>query len=191
MTLRLATGGRILCGMTVLALPCLAASAQGRPPRRLPPAAQVDCGDTGVRGSGFTVYVCGSGAGGTRYAHGPELLVVRSDGRYTGYRDAFSQADLVRRLPSGEVIAAHNNAIVQVTASALRTLVSARRLSQVPDVAHMAAIDAVTVNRSGDVLFRANYYARGRHGCENVRWELSAPRRLKLIARSRPGLICG
>ena len=168
-----------------------AASTAARTAGKLPPPARVDCGDSGVAGIGFTVYVCSSGAGGTRYAHWPELLVVRSNGSYRGYRDAFSQDDLVRKLAGGEVIASHNNSIVRVTASALRTLVSERQLSRVPDSQHMGSIDALSVDSTGDIFLRANYYARDRHGCENARWELTAAGRLRLLWRSKAGLTCG
>jgi hypothetical protein len=183
-------GPGVLAVVVMLALPCAASSAESAA-SRLPPPARVDCGNSGVAGAGFTVYVCSSGAGGTKYAHGPELLVVRTNGSYTGYRDTFSQADIVRRLPSGEVIASHNNDIVRVTASALTILVGERRLSRVPDSQRMGYINALTVDSSGDIFLRANYWAVDRHGCENARWELSAAGNLKLLWRSKTGLTCG
>jgi hypothetical protein len=167
------------------------ALADGSTSGKLPPPARVDCGDSGVVGAGFTVYACDSGAGGTKYAHWPELLVVRSNGSYKGYRDAFSQADIMRKLASGEVIASHNDAVVRVTASALTTLVGERRLGLVPGGPRLGSIDALTVDSSGDVFLRANYYARNRHGCENARWELTAAGRLRLLWRSKTGLTCG
>lgn len=174
----------------LLALACTAAYAEAAP-GKLPPSARSDCGDYGVPGAGFAVFVCGSGAGGTKYAHWPELLVVRTDGSYKGYRDLFSQDDRVRKLPSGEVIASHNNAIVRVTASALTTIVSQHRLSRVRGSQRMGYIDALAVDSTGNIFVRANYWARDRHGCENARWELTAAGRLKLLWRSKAGLTCG
>jgi hypothetical protein len=180
----------VLFVILALAFPLAAGYAEESSTSKLPPPARVACGEAGVSGSGFSVYICSSGAGGTKYAHGPELLVVRKDGRYKGYRDAFSQADIVRKLASGEIIASHNNEIVEVTASALRTLVDERRLSRVRDSTRMGYITALSVDSSGDIFVRANYWADNRHGCENARWELSAGNRLKLLWRSKTGLTC-
>ncbi len=182
----------ILAGMSVLMLAGVGtAVASASTSRKLPPPAQVDCGNSGVVGAGFTVYACSSGGGGTKYAHWPEMLVVLSDGSYKGYRDAFSQADLVRTMANGDVIASHNDEVVRVTASALRTLVSERRLRHVPGSRRMGSIDALAVDSPGDIFLRANYYARNLDGCENARWELTAAGRLKLLWRSKRGLTCG
>jgi hypothetical protein len=182
----------ILAWMAVLTLAGVnTADAGGGTSGKLPPPARVDCGNSGVVGAGFTVYVCSSGAGGTKYAHWPEMLVVLSDGSYKGYRDAFSQADLVRTMADGEVIASHNDEVVRVTAAALMTLVSERRLRHVAGSRRIGSIDALAVDSSGDIFLRANYYARNRHGCENARWELTAAGRLKLLWRSKRGLTCG
>lgn len=97
---------------------------------RLPAPARVDCGDSGVVGAGFSVYACASGAGGTKYAHPAELLVVRANGSYTGYPNTFSQTDLVKKTATRGVVASHNNSIVQVTASALTTILSERRFDR-------------------------------------------------------------
>lgn len=175
----------------LLALAGGTAVADASTARKLPPPARVDCGDSGVAGAGFTVYACDSGAGGTKYAHGPELLVVRTNGSYKSYRDAFSQADIMRKLPNGEVIASHNDAVVQVTASALKTLVGERQLGLVPGNPRLGYINALTVDSAGDIFLRANYYARNRRGCENARWELTAAGQLKLLWRSKTGLTCG
>jgi hypothetical protein len=145
-----------------------------------------------VVGAGFTVYSCASGAGATKYAHPAELLVVRTDGGYAGYPDSFSQLNLVRRSASGEVVAAHNDAIVRVTASGLTTLVGERRLDRLfSGSPGLAGIDALTVDSSGDIFVRANYYAAHRHGCGNVRLKLTAENHLRLLWRSAAGLTCG
>jgi hypothetical protein len=145
-----------------------------------------------VTGAGFTVYSCASGAGGTKHAHPAELLVVRTDGGYAGYRDAFSQSNLVYKSATGEVVAAHNDAIVRVTASALTTLVDEGRLDRLfPGSPGLAGIDALTVDPAGDIYLRGNYYAARRHGCGNVRAELTAENHLKLLWRSAVGLTCG
>lgn len=184
-------GFRILAVTVPLALAggttFAAASAAGG----LPPPARIDCGDSGVAGAGFTVYGCASGAGGTKYAHGAELLVVRTNGSYEGYRNAFSQADKIRKLADGEVIASHNDAVVQVSADALKTLVSERQLERVPGSPRIGYITALTADSAGDIFLRANYWARNRHGCENVRWELTAAGRLTRLWRSKTGLTCG
>jgi hypothetical protein len=191
MPLRSGNGrGKALVLAVLLAIAVSALLADGSAAGKLPPPARSGCGSSAV-GTGFTVYVCSSGAGGTKYAHWPELLVVRANGSYRGYRNAFSQADIVRRTPSGEVIASHNNAVVLVTASALRTLVSERQLDLVPGRPRLGYINALSVDSSGDVFVRANYYARDRHGCENVRWELTGAGHLGLLWRSKTGLICG
>jgi hypothetical protein len=183
---------RIFAVGVLLAIAGCTAPADGSTAGKLPAPAKVDCGNSGVMGAGFTVYSCESGAGGTKYAHPAELLVVRPNGSYTGYPDAFSQSNLVSKSDTGEVVAAHNDAIVRVTASALTTLVDERRLDRLfPGSPDLAGIDALTVDSSGDIFLRANYYAAQRHGCGNVRVELTAAGRLKLLWRSPAGLTCG
>jgi len=66
----------------------------------------------------------------TKYAHPAELLVLRANGTYTGYHDSISEPNRMARSTTGEVVAAHNDSIVRVTASALTTLVSQRQLDQ-------------------------------------------------------------
>jgi hypothetical protein len=79
-----------------------------------------------------------------------------------------------------------------VTASALTTLVDRRRLDRLfPGSPSLAAIDALTVDSSRDVFLHANYYAAHRDGCGNVRAELTAAGRLKVLRRSAAGLTCG
>ena len=185
------TAGSRALGAIIAALACGAASADASTARKLPPPARVGCGDSGVAGVGFTVFVCASGAGGTQYAHWPELLVVRADGSYKGYRDAFSQDDLVRKLAGGRLIASHNNEVVEVTAFALKPLIRTRQLTIVAGGPRLGSIDRLTVDSSGDIFLLANYYARHRHGCEYGRWELTAAGRLKLLWRSKTGLTCG
>jgi hypothetical protein len=183
---------RIFAVGVLLAIAGGTAAAVGSTAVKLPAPARVDCGDSGVVGAGFTVYACVSGAGGTKYAHSAELLVVRANGSYRGYRDAFSQADLVRKSATGEVVAAHNDAIVRVTASALTTLVDERRLDRLfPGSPGLAGIDALTVDSSGDIFLRANYYEGHLDGCGNVRAELTVAGRLKLLWPSAAGLTCG
>jgi hypothetical protein len=183
---------RILTATGLLLLGAGGAAAAGAIAGKLPAPARVACGDSGVAGTGFTVYACASGAGGTKYSHPPELLVVRTDGSYTGYPDTFSQADLTVKSHAGDVIASHNDSIVRVTASALTTLVGERRLDRLfPGSPRLAAINALTVDSSGDIFLRANYYAPNRHGCGNVHSELTAAGRLKLLWRSTTGLTCG
>jgi len=159
---------------------------------RLPPPARADCGRAGVAGAGFTVYECGSGGGGTRYSHPAELLVVRTDGSYTGYPDAFSQANLVRRSAAGEIVAAYNDSIVRIRSFALTTLVDQHRLKRLyPGNVGLAAINALTVNSAGDIFLRANYYASHRRGCANVRAERTAAGRVLVLGRSATGETCG
>ena len=131
--------------LAVLFLVSAAAPADAGAKGRLPAPLAADCG-SGVTGIGFTAYACGDGDGGTKYAHPSELLVLRTNGSYTGYRDSISEPDLRERSTTGEVVAAHNDAIVQVTASALKTLVSQRQRDQLfPGSPGLAAINALTV----------------------------------------------
>ncbi len=138
---------------------------------KLPAPARVDCGDSGVAGAGFTVYTCESGGGDTKYGHPAELLVVRANGSYTGYPNTSSQADIVKRSSTRGIVASHNKSIVQITAAALRTLLSARQLEQLAPAGSrgpgaLGAINSLAVTSSGDVFLRLNYYAGDRHGCE-------------------------
>jgi hypothetical protein len=177
-----------LAGLLLLAV---AASANAGTQARLPAPLAADCG-SGVTGAGFTAYPCGDGDGGTKYAHPSELLVLRTNGRYAGFHDSISEPNLMARSTTGEVVAAHNDAIVRVTASALKTLVSQRQLDELfPGSPGLAAINAITVTAPGAVLFRVNYYASHKHGCGNILAELTASGRVKVLWRSATGLICG
>jgi hypothetical protein len=183
-------GSRTLA-LCVLLLAAVAGPADAGTAGRLPAPLAADCG-SGVTGAGFTAFGCLSGAGGTKYAHPAELLVLRANGTYTGYHDSISEPNRMARSTTGEVVAAHNDSIVRVTASALTTLVSQRQLDQLfPGSPGQAAINALTVTGSDAVFFRANYYAPHAHGCGNIRAELTAGGRLKVLWRSGTGLICG
>ncbi len=177
--------------LAVLLLVAAAAPADAGTKGRLPAPLAADCG-SGVTGIGFTAYGCGSGGGGTKYAHPAELLVLRANGSYTGYHDSISEPNLMARSTTGEVVAAHNDSLVQVTALALTTLVSQRQLDQLfPGSPGLAAINGLAVTASGAVLFRANYYAPHKHGCGNIRAGLTVGGRVKGLWRSATGLICG
>jgi hypothetical protein len=183
---------RIAAAVTVLMLGSGGAAAARNKAGGLPAPARVDCGNSGVVGTGFTVYACDSGAGATKYSHPAQLLVVRTNGSYKGYPDAFSQADLIVNSNTGAVIATHNNSIVRVSASGLTTLANQRQLNRLlPGSARLLAIEDLTADSSDDIVFRANFYAGHRHGCENVRGELKATKRVKLLWRSATGLTCG
>ena len=176
--------------LAVLLLVAALAPADAGATGRLPEPLAADCG-SGVTGIGFTAYGCGSGAGGTKYAHPAELLVVRANGKYTGYHNSVSEPNLMARSNTGEVVAAHNDSIVEVTESALRTLVGQRHLDLLfPGSPGLAGIDALTVSASGVVLFRANYYAPYKHGCADIRAELTPGGRVTVLRRSATGLIC-
>lgn len=184
------TGRRIVALVGVL-VAVVVGSADASTRGRLPAPLAADCG-SGVAGIGFTAYACTDGGGGTKYAHPSELLVLRADGSYRGYRNSISEPNLMARSTNGGVVAAHNESIVQVTASALRTLISQGRLDQLlPRSPGLVAINAVSVRSSGAVLFCANYYAPHRHGCVNIRAELTADGQLRVLSRSATGLICG
>ena len=149
-----------------------------------------DCG-LEASGSDFTAYACASGAGGTKYAHSAELLVVRND-RFSSYPDDMSEPNLMASSATGEVIAAHNDSIVRLTASALTTLVDERELDQLfLDTVGVAGVNGLAVDQSGDVFVVANYYAGDRHGCGDVIAELTTTGRLKPLWRSATGLTCG
>jgi len=118
--------------------------------------------------------------------------VIRTNGTYEGYPTDFGQQDRIVRSARGEVVAAHAGSIVRVTALALKILISDRRLDRLfPGSPGLVAINTLTVTASGAVLFRANYYAPHRHGCGNIRAELTASGQLKVLWRSATGLICG
>ena len=177
--------------LSVLLLAAVSGAADAGTPGRLPVPLAADCG-SGVTGVGFTAFGCLSGAGGTNYAHPAELLVLRANGTYTGYHDSISEPNRMARSTTGEVVAAHNDSIVRVTASALTTLVSHGQLDQLfPGSRGLAAINALTVTGSDAVFFRANYYAPHAHGCGNIRAELTTGGRLMVFWRSGTGLICG
>lgn len=183
-------GSRILV-LAVLLVVSAAGPADAGAGAQLPAPLAADCG-SGVTGVGFTAYGCESGAGGTKYAHPAELLVLCTNGSYTGYRDSISEPNRMARSTTGEVVAAHNDAIVRVTASALKTLVSQHGLDQLfPASPGLVAINALSVTASGAVLFSGNYYAPHKHGCANIRAELTARGRVKVLWRSPTGLICG
>jgi hypothetical protein len=157
----------------------------------LPGSLAADCG-SGTRGIGFTAYGCVSGGAGTTYAHPAELLVHKTSGALVAYRDTISEPNLMARSPAGEVVAAHNDSIVQLTASALGTLVSQRALDRLdPGSPGLASIEALAVNRAGAVTFRANYYAPHRNGCANVRAERTPDGQVKVLERSAAAAICG
>jgi len=185
-----------MAGLRTLALAVLLCLAVAAPANagsrgRLPAPLAADCG-SGVTGAGFIAYACSDGDGGTKYSHPSELLVLSTNGRYKGYHDTVSEPNLIARSTTGEVVAAHNDAIVRVSASAVRTLVGQRQLDQLfPGSPGLAAINAITVTASGAVLFRANYYAGHKHDCGNIRAELTASGRVKVLWRSATGLICG
>ena len=184
-------GGCRNLALVVLLLAAGAGPADAGTKGRLPAPLAADCGP-GVTGIGFTAYACSDGDGGTKYAHPSELLVLRTNGSYTGYRDSISEPNRMARSTIGEVVAAHNHSIVQVTASALKILVSQRQLDQLfPGSPGLVAVNALTVTASGAVVFRANYYAPHKHGCGNIRAELTAGGRVKVLWRSATGLICG
>lgn len=159
---------------------------------RLPAPAAVSCEGWGAEGPGFTAFSCLSGAGGTRYSHPAELLVVRSDGSFSGYQTDVGEQDVLARSATGKVVVAHNFSIVQVTASAIITLVTERELDRLfPRTVGVAAINGLAVDRSGDIFVSVNYYASDRHGCGNVIAERKATGQLKSLWRSGSGAICG
>jgi hypothetical protein len=159
---------------------------------RLPAPAAVDCDAWGVRGHGFTAFSCLSGAGGTKYSHPNELLVVRDNGSFSGYPSNVGEQDLLARSTTGDVVAAHTFSIVQVTSSHITTLVSERALDRLfPGTIGVAAINGLAVGPSGDVFVAVNYYAGNRHGCGNAIAERTETGQLKTLWRSATGFTCG
>lgn len=158
---------------------------------RLPAQAATDCG-WGVPGAGFIAYGCSSGGARTKHPHSAELLVVRDDHGYHGYHDTISEPNLIAGAPSGEVVAAQNDAIVRVTATGLRVLAGKGALERLfPDAIGIAAINAIAIDSAGRVVVAVNYYARNRHGCANAIAELTPIRQLKVLWRSGAGRTCG
>jgi hypothetical protein len=128
----------------------------------VPAVASIGCG-AGVPGSGFLVFGCGSGGGGTAYAHGPELLVVRSNGSHVGYP---SYGGLDFATGDSEVVATYEGNLVRVTSSRLVPLLSSRELQSDLQLRPHSIADLGTpaVGAGGDIYFVASIIAGG---CQN------------------------
>jgi hypothetical protein len=61
----------------------------------------------------------------------------------------------------------------------------------VPASPHIAAIDALIVKRSGDVVLGVNFYASQNRGCQSLRVEVTAAGRLTVLSRSGADRTCG
>ena len=119
----------------------------------IPAVASIDCG-SGVRGPGFHVFACASGGGETAYGHGPELLVVRSDGSSVAYPDNDNQSGDFA-VGDREVVATYDGNLVLVTSSRLVPLLTNEELQSALRIQPGAHIGALTVGADGDTSLRS------------------------------------
>jgi hypothetical protein len=144
----------------------------------VPPVASISCGDS-VPGPGFHVFACMSGGGDTADGHGPELLVVRSDGSSTGYPD-YEGGDFA--VGDGEVVATYDENLVRVTSSRLVPLLTSEELRSALRIQSFADIGPPTVGADGDIYFVASIYP----GCHSRILERTTGGALRQIWASSP-----
>lgn len=154
------------------------------------PTVGSECG-TGVPGPGFHVFACMSGGARTGHPHPKELLVVRNDGSsvaYPGYGGQELAAD------DGEVLAAHDDNLVQVTGRRLVPLVTQAELASALHIRTLLIMGfgRFRVDARGDVFFFASTLIHGRHGCQNRSLERLAGGRIRQIraSSSPPNDVC-
>jgi hypothetical protein len=130
----------------------------------VPAVASISCADS-VPGPGFQVFSCMSGGGDTADGHGPELLVVRSNGSYVSYPD-YEGGDFAAG--DGEVVATYDGNLVRVTATRLVPLLTSTSLRSALGTS-LADIGSPTVGTDGDIYFVVSIYpGRGRPpGCQS------------------------
>jgi hypothetical protein len=106
-----------------------------------------------------------SGGGDTADGHGPELLVVRSNGSYVSYPD-YEGGDFAAG--DGEVVATYDGNLVRVTATRLVPLLTSTSLRSALGTS-LADIGSPTVGTDGDIYFVVSIYpGRGRPpGCQS------------------------
>jgi hypothetical protein len=129
----------------------------------IPAVAAIDCG-SGVSGPGFHVFGCMSGGGDTAHGHGPELLVIRSDGLSVAYPDNDNQSGDFA-VGDGEVVATYDGNLVRVTSSRLVPLLTNEELQRSLRIRAVADVGAPTVGATGDIYFVALIMSRA--GCQN------------------------
>jgi hypothetical protein len=149
----------------------------------VPPVASISCANS-VPGPGFQVFSCMSGGGDSAYGHGPELLVVRSNGssvRYPDYEGGhFAWGD-------GEVVATYDGNLVRVTSSRLVPLLKSAELRSALRIS-LADIGSPTVGADGDIYFVVSIYpGRGRPpGCQSRILERTTRGTIRQIWGSSP-----
>ena len=140
----------------------------------VPAVASIDCG-SGVPGPGFHLYACSSGGGGGSDGHGPELLVVRSDGSSVAYPDNDNQSGEVA-VGDGEVVVTYDGNLVRVTSSRLVPLLTSHDLVSDLHLRIRAAISGIvglSVSASGNLYFVASILYLNRTGCQSRILELT------------------
>ena len=177
----------LLLAVAVLLLVAVAAPAAARTKGQLPAPLAADCGP-GVTGIGFTSYACSDGDGGTKYAHPSELLVLRTNGSYVGYRDSISEPDRRARSATGGGCCRAQRCDRPGNRISTEALVSHRQLDRCSRSPGLVAINTLIVTAADTVFFRANYYGASQHGCATIRAEVTAGGRVKVFWRSATGL---
>ena len=144
----------------------------------VPPVASINCVG-GVPGPGFHVFACSSGGGDSAFGHGPELLVVRSNGSSVGYPD-YEGGDFA--VGDGEVVATYDENLVRVTASRLVPLLTSKELRSALHIRSLADIGTPAVGADGDIYFVASVYP----GCQSRILERTTGRTIRQIWGSPP-----
>jgi hypothetical protein len=138
----------------------------------------------GTAGPGFVVFGCASGA-----RRGPRLMVVRSNGSTENYPDHGSQLNNTSS-SGGTVVAFHNGAVVRVEANGLKTIATARQLSNVvPGTVGAMGDNGIAIDRHGNIYVNPDFLF-GRHGCTDVILEIHASGPVSMLWRSAPGGTC-
>lgn len=119
----------------------------------------VDC-ETGVAGPDFHAFACESGL-----RHPKQLLVVRRDGSAATY-PAYRRTDF--GVGRGEVIAAYNDSLVQVTSSRLVPLLTHDELLRALHTRLIWGILVPTLDARGDIYFVASIENTSRSGCRSL-----------------------
>lgn len=138
----------------------------------VPAVASVNCG-SGVTGSGFRAFACGSGG-----RHPRELLIVRSDGSSVAYPD---HPGVRFAVGGGEVVATDGRNLVRVTSHGLVPLLTMGGLARALHIPSDANVDlyAPAVDAHGDVYFAASIVSRS--GCRNRILERTSRRTVRQI----------
>lgn len=141
-------------------------------------------------GQGFRVFACMSGGAAAGHPHSKELLVVRRDGSTAAY-PAFRLGGLSAR--DGEVVAAYDFSLVQVTSRRLVTLVTARALARALRVRPAAVMDLydLRIDARGNVSLVASVLRGHDSGCRSPLLELTGGVIHQTRASTTANGVCG